>query len=541
MTDNFTELEQTAENSWQARYHGNYGIYTVKLEFDKNGRYRKFSCTCPSDGYPCKHIGFLQTAIEEQVKKFEDKQKKNELTIEDVLQNVSLAELRTFVIQKAKYNNELTKAITLEFAGKLKQSNDENIEDSNENIYKSLVADDLCDVFYNPEDYYEYGYNDDAETDLSILGDWRDKAKDFVNRQQYEDALLICQAVIEEYADWYEDADDETRDYIFEDYQSGFFNLLQEMAENEQIDKHLLYDYCKQELSEEKYSSDVRDMFNDLMALGANTVNPDEFIAAQKELLTKISDKSSSDAGKILKRLYNFYSSNNQEHNASNLVEENLQIESFCKIAIEKRISEKRYDEAKQLIVRDERAYNNNWNVYKLDIAQKEKDIPAIRKIAFKFIANNFDKKYFGIYKTTFSEDEWREEFEKLYKHYDKKENLGYLVSYNSNNIPDLLVAENLTERLIDYIESHLSVQIMKKYYTHFAGKYPGKTLEVFRKTLDSYAKANTGDEHYSYVSEVLKLMKTLPNGDKIVSEMIDNYRIVYKRRKNMIAILNKI
>jgi hypothetical protein len=78
MTYDFSDLQQTAENKWQAKYHGNYGIYTVKIEFDANGRRKNFSCSCPSDGYPCKHIGFLQTAIKEQVKKFEVKQKKNE-------------------------------------------------------------------------------------------------------------------------------------------------------------------------------------------------------------------------------------------------------------------------------------------------------------------------------------------------------------------------------------------------------------------------------------------------------------------------------
>ncbi|MDR3268589.1 MAG: SWIM zinc finger domain-containing protein [Tannerella sp.] len=540
MTDNFTELQQTSENRWQAHYHGNYGTYTVKLELDENGRRKHFSCTCPSDGYPCKHIGFLQTAIKDRVKKFEDKQKKNELTVEDILQNVSLDELRAFVIKKAKYNNELTKTITLEFAEKLKQSTKPSTENI-ENIYKPLVAADLNGVFFDEEDY---DYDDEgAKTDLSILEGWFDKANDLVNQQKYEDALLLSQAVIEEYADWYKDANDETRDNIFTDYQTDFFELLHEMAKNEQIDKCLLYDYCKRELSNKKYFSDICNMFGDLMASLANSVNPDEFIAMQKELLKKIPDQSSSEAAKIVKRLYDFYLSNNQNENASELVEENLQIESFCKIAIEKRISEKRYDEAKQLLLKYEGVHNkyhkNDWNEYKLDIAQKEKDIPVIRKIAFEFIENSFDKKHFGIYKTAFSEDEWKEEFERLYQHYDKKGKAWFYESYNSN-IPDLLVVENLTERLINYMETHLSVQIMEKYHTHFAGKYPEKTLKMFRKSLDSYADANVGEKHYDYVSKILKLMRKLPNGFNVVSEMIDNYRMVYKRRSKMMEILKK-
>jgi uncharacterized Zn finger protein len=73
MKYDFSNLQQTAENRWQAQYHGNYGDYTVKIEFDTNGRRKNFSCTCPSDGYPCKHIGFLQEEIKLQVKKFEEK------------------------------------------------------------------------------------------------------------------------------------------------------------------------------------------------------------------------------------------------------------------------------------------------------------------------------------------------------------------------------------------------------------------------------------------------------------------------------------
>jgi hypothetical protein len=534
MADNFTELEQTAENSWQARYHGNYGVYTVKLEIDENGRYKNFFCTCPSDSHPCKHIGFLQTAIKENANKFEDKQKKNELTVEDILQNVSFDELRAFVIKKAKYNNDLTKAIILEFAEKLKQTTEESSE---ENIYNSLVADDLSDVYFDADDY-EY-YNDGAETDLSVLGKWRDKAKDFVNQQQYEDALLLCQAVIEEYIDWYNDADDDTRDNIYSDYQDDFFMILTEMAKNDQIDKHLIYDYCKQELLKEKYDDETCVMFYDLMASLANNVNPDEFVAGQKELLNKISNKSSREAEKIVKRLYYFYLSNNQHDNASELVEENLQIESFGKIAIEKRISEERYAEAKQLILK----YNNNnrvWNDYKLDIAQKENDIPTIRKIVFGFIENIFNKTYFEIYKTAFSEDEWKVEFERLYQHYDKKGKVWYKEIYNSN-IPELLVTENQTERLINYIKTHLSVEIMEKYYTHFAEKYPEKTLEMFREALDAYAAANMGTPSYDYVSEILKLMRTFPNGSKIVSEMIDNYCSVYKTRRKMKEILRNM
>ncbi|GHV21497.1 hypothetical protein FACS189428_2000 [Clostridia bacterium] len=314
------------------------------------------------------------------------------------------------------------------------------------------------------------------------------------------------------------------------------------MSENEQIEKQSLYEYCKQELSEKKYGDDIRSRFYDLMATLANSANPDEFIKLQKGLLKKITDKSSYEAEKIVKRLHKFYLSNNQKDKAEELTEENVQIEYFCKLAVEKRIAEKRYNEAKQLISTfketNKNYHENDWNEYLLTIAQKEKDIPEVRILAFEFIKKTFDNQHYQIYKSAFSYDEWKEEFENLYTHYDKQEKSWYSERYN---IPNLLVTEHLIERLVNYIETHLSADIMEEYYTHFSKKYPEKTLELFQKAIDLYANANVGEKHYEYVCRLLKLIKKIPNGDKTALQMIDNYMVIYKRRSKMMELLRKI
>jgi hypothetical protein len=387
------------------------------------------------------------------------------LTVEDILQNVSLEELRAFVVKKAKFNSDLTKAITLEFAEKLKESNYADVE----NIYKPLVRADLQNVELDlySDDRYDY-YDEDAEVNLSILDEWLDKAQTFVNQQKYDDALQVCKAVIESYAEWNNeprDIDYELTDYIYSDYQDDSFELLTEMAYNKQINKKLLYEYCKQELIKKEYSKDVRNLFSDLMAKLASSVNPEEFIAFQNNLLKQISDKSSYEAEKIVRRLYDFYLSNNQKDKAEETVEQNIQIESFCKMVVEKRIVEKQYNDAKKLIFNFLKTHTNirknDWYEYLLKIAQKEKDIPTIRRIAFEFIEQNFDKQHFNIYKSAFSAEEWNDEFEKLYSHYDKKDKSWH--NYYNSNIPDLLAAENLTERLLEYINSHLTAETMEK------------------------------------------------------------------------------
>ena len=50
---------------------GNYGIYKTEASL-KNGMKSSFSCSCPSDDYPCKHVGALLRTYENHPRTFLD-------------------------------------------------------------------------------------------------------------------------------------------------------------------------------------------------------------------------------------------------------------------------------------------------------------------------------------------------------------------------------------------------------------------------------------------------------------------------------------
>src|SRR5215469_9056915 len=97
----FIELRQTAENDWRARYQGNYGIYTIKVTM-AGKKAVKFSCTCPSDYNPCKHIDMIEDAIAEQLAINKRHEKNSNLQLEDFIKNVSVEKLREFIITQTK-------------------------------------------------------------------------------------------------------------------------------------------------------------------------------------------------------------------------------------------------------------------------------------------------------------------------------------------------------------------------------------------------------------------------------------------------------
>ena len=532
MTEVF-DIRQLDENRWQAKYHGNYGIYVIKLTLDKSGKAHDFSCNCPSDYYPCKHIGYVQSAIVEYVKKQGAKQQSHD-------------ELRAFVVKKAAYSGELTKDIMLEFAGKIKTNKEENSE--NTNPYSSIIGNALSDIVVNPDEYDNYyDYSDGYYVDLDILGEWLRKAGDFVSQAKYDEAVLICKACIEEYVQWLDEqdhCDGNPEDFISDDYMADFFDLLEKMTDSGKIDEKSLYEYCKTEIEEKQYeNTQIFDKFNDLMAKLTVAVNPDEFIAMQNALLKKVEDKSSHEARKILERIIYAYRACNQPEKAEKLIEDNPQIESFCRRTAEKRIAEKKYSEAKILINKftaDNNRYDANpWKELLLTIARKENDKINIRKIAFEFLEKRFDNEHFEIYKSTFRPEEWIQAFEELCNFYDKRGQSWYYSHYNAN-ITELLCTENLPERLMDYIETHLSVKILENYYRFFSEQYPARTLTLFRKSIDEYAEKNIGREHYEYIVKLLQMMQKIHGGDAEVAEMTSQFRAKYKNRRAMREILNK-
>ncbi|MCL2127839.1 MAG: hypothetical protein FWH38_06250, partial [Treponema sp.] len=168
-----------------------------------------------------------------------------------------------------------------------------------------------------------------------------------------------------------------------------------------------------------------------------------------------------------------------------------------------------------------------------LDIARKEKDVPAIKELAFGFIEYGFRKDYFEIYKAAFSQEEWTAEREKLITHYSREK-------YFNESAADLLAVESDTGRLISYIEKHPSLSALEKYMAVLAYDYPEKTLNLLGKAISSYAKDHAGRAHYTYILSLLKKMARITGGRAAVSDLVADFRTRYKGRRAMMEILGK-
>ena len=521
------ELRQTAENEWKAKYQGNYGLYTIKIT-TAGGKAVKFSCTCPSDYYPCKHIPMIEKAIAKKTAGGMKQGKDSGLKVEDAIGSVSAEKLRQFIVKQARYNEDLRNAIFLEFAG--------NIKSAEANKYSGIIRKALAETDVSQDDSYYY----EEVQDIDALDDWLDKARECVNGKEYAEAILICKACIEEYSQWLHNVGDEISESFSEKYQSIPFGILEDIVKY--ANKRELFDYCLVEMKKKNYAGTVfYDEFHRLLATLALKVDPDTFIALQDQLLANITDKTSDEAKTVLRRKIDFYRRLGQAGKALVLLEENIQIVSFRLEVVENKISKRDFGAAKKLINEvlygeDKREHylGRTWYKLLLDIAQKENDIPAVKELAYGFIKDRFEHKYYEIYKATFTPGEWATEREKLYLNYDKKK-------YFVGSAADFLVAEGETERLLVYIEDHLSHDNLVKYYKSFAAGYPENTLEMFERVIVSYAENNIGRSHYEYLFSLLQKMSKVKGGKKEVADLTAVLRLRYKNRRAMLEILQRL
>ena len=532
MNNNIISLQETSENSWKAKYLGNYGTYNIKIKINK-GKIDTYSCSCPSDYSPCKHIEMIKDAIDSRKTKNMNNPKEDTISVEELLQNVTHKKLVNFIVSHATYNPEFTNKLLLEF---LQQA-----PGNPENIYSLALRNSLKDIDLDYDDIYEY---QEDSIEMDVLDEWFSKAREYISQKRFDEAIAICKACIEEYAAWLEEIDDEIIEYLDAAYMERPFELLTEIAASSEIDSSELFEYCMSEMDEPKYSaSGMDDNFNDLLSNLVRTENEfNQFIELQDSLLKDIQDKSSNQAQIIIERKITFYSNNNQPEIAWQLVSKNIQIESFRKQVVQQNIAEGKFTEAKKLIADimdinqlNKIYYQREWEDLALSIAQKENDVPVIRKIAFSFIEYHFERKQYQIYKSSFKSNEWEKEVNNIIAHYEKE---GILFS---QSVGDVLAEEHDASRLIMYIEKHLSIGRMDQYHTHFAQAYPKETLDLFRKVINQYADRNTGRNHYEYMVSLFKKIALIEGGKEMVTTMMAQYKVQYKNRRAMIEIFNRL
>ena len=165
------------KNTFIAKVEGT-DYYEVKITIDKDSKNLSCNCTCPCE-FSCKHEYAVLLAIKNKKyieKELKEEIVKNNITLNELIQNIPAAELKQYILKK--------------------------IFDKNFSDYLLLYFNDFEVDFlkYLPSQPYEYYYNNLYNYVMindEIRFDCKYIIKDLINSEKYEEAFFIIKAFIE--------------------------------------------------------------------------------------------------------------------------------------------------------------------------------------------------------------------------------------------------------------------------------------------------------------------------------------------------------
>lgn len=521
-------LIQEDKHKWVAIYNGNYGIYTIKIRFNEDNSVANYSCSCPSDYFPCKHIDMILAAIGKKqinISKNNGGNDNKEL-INKLITGTTKEKFINFLIHFSDYNPDFVNKIKLEFFTEKEVKQQMNIN----SIIRQGLPDGRLD-----DDYYDQHYNEDY-IELEILDEWKEKAEKEIENQNFDDALEIGQAILEEFANWRVYCDEEFLEYLNEDYEYYPFEIFNSIINTKNGYSERIIKLLKEKYTVTEYQYAQPYISNFVGNFSESDENKNFFLETQNQLLKKAS--SDYDRERILSNIIDFYRKEKQPNEEWTIVFENLDIDKFRKKAIEKYIQDNKFSEAKNLTNEKIKLCNGHreplgWYEYLLQMAQLENKNNEIRDYSYLFIKSDFNKKYYTIFKATFKEEEWEKEFIKLEKLYNKN-------NYFNSSLVNLWLEENQKTKALNYFLKYKNLQTFENYAVHFKVELPKETLSIYKESLNEYAKNNLGRKHYEYIAEVLKRIKQIEGGTSVLNEILNSYKTEYKKRPAMMEILNQ-
>ena len=78
------------------------------------------------------------------------------------------------------------------------------------------------------------------------------------------------------------------------------------------------------------------------------------------------------------------------------------------------------------------------------------------------------------------------------------------------------------------------------QYASHLNATHSSQILPLFTDDLRTYAEKNLGRNHYEYIARVLRGMRKLNGGKEAVKQLVEEFRVLYKRRPAMMQELGE-
>ena len=173
---------------------------------------------------------------------------------------------------------------------------------------------------------------------------------------------------------------------------------------------------------------------------------------------------------------------------------------------------------------------SDNYSNELLELYQKTDNTQKYREKLCKIVERGtaYDyMSYYRRYKVLFSEQEWREEREKIFKNLD-----------GNRRLAEVYCEEKLYDRLMALCSENFTIAF--QYENILAKLYPKEVLAVYEQYLRSKSTEAWGREAYREWVKQLNHMLDFEGGRAIAVRLADEWKANYKNRKAMMEELKK-
>ncbi len=140
------------------------------------------------------------------------------------------------------------------------------------------------------------------------------------------------------------------------------------------------------------------------------------------------------------------------------------------------------------------------------------------------------DPEYFSELKSLYSAEEWSKERDELFSRLS--EYPGYA---------ELLYKEGLIDLLSDWLMGPgRSLRGMQQYEDILAKTHPEFVLKKYRESLSEFNGTAATRNEYKNMVERLKHMRTIPGGEEVVRDIVEDWRFRYRRRSALMEELEQ-
>jgi len=523
------ELEETETQFWQAWVEGTQ-TYDIEISLNKQ-TIKGWYCTCPYDGPVCKHVAATLLSIRESLatdKQSKTKKLTKQQQLNNVLDQLSKAELKTLLSQQLKNDRAARDKLLLQFQHLT--GSKESIVSRYRGLFKKVVA------RYSDHGFIDYrdarGFTEESFDLLDAL---------IPSTMPPTDCMDTCFAFFEileaDVVNSIDDSDGGTGELMFKAAEI-LEEAYQALAKTEQANyfRKVLYWDFESEL--ENYGlGQYLEGLTPQWASGNPELQTEYLNALDKTLKTTTSKYRLVSLNQHkLKVLSNW----GRQAEADALAQEKMDIPQFRQLFVDKAIKAKNFVEAWTLIEAGIQIAEKqnlagvvaNWRKQQLEIAEQTGDTVAIRRAIVTLLQDSrFSIELYRKLKATFSNDEW----EKVRHDYAKK-----ILSERqaAGNQAEIHLEEGELRQLFDLIlsQKYGSVIMFKGYIDALAPAFPEETVEYYAKIIRGNLKT-TGRNVYEQAVQEIKHLQKLPTGSSVADKLIKDVMLEYGNRPSMLEI----